>query len=273
MILSSTSHLFRFRGDNINTINELVNNVIWHSKIGGLNDPFDMLFNLDNDALWKLNKADLAVIIRDTAFFKENRDMVESCFFNNKLEPIYDFIYKYWGDTFADGLLKEFQRNVAAACFTKKYDSRLMWGYYGNGMKGICFAYNKERLKSSGIEFSDVNYSDEAPKIDIYKHLLEKRRGRTLTIDGSFALVKHRDWEKEEEVRSLKFLKGDGIYEHLPGFAVPLQDCCIDAVIVGERLTGDMQTFIDNFALKNGIQVFIAKADFTNYKIQIDSKR
>lgn len=272
MILSSDTHLFRFRGDNINTINELVNNVIWHSKIGGLNDPFDMIFNLDKDALKRLGKDDVAEIIKDTAFLRENRFEIEKCFFNNKLEPIYAYIYKYWGHEFAESLLNEFQKNVAAACFTKKYDSRLMWGYYGNGMKGICFAYNKEKLKLSGIEFSDVTYSDEAPKIDIYKHLLEQRRGNNLTIDGGFSLVKHRDWEKEEEVRSLRFIKGDGIYEHLPGFAVPLKGSCIDAVILGERLTGDMRTFIDNFAIKNGIQVFEARADFTNYKIQIDSK-
>lgn len=272
MILSSDTHLFRFRGDNINTINELVNNEIWHSKIGGLNDPFDMFFQLDREALIKLPKDDIVTIIKDTVFFKTNREAIIKCFVTGNLNPIYDRIYDFWGNEFAEGLLNEFQKNVAAACFTKKYDSRLMWGYYGNGMKGICFAYNKNKLTLSGIEFSDVTYADDAPKINIYKHLLEKRHGKRLTIDGGFALVKHRDWEKEEEVRSLKFLKGAGVYEHLPGFAVPLKNCCIDAVIVGERLVGDMRTFIENFALKNDIQVLVAKADFTNYKIQIEPK-
>jgi hypothetical protein len=272
MILSSDTHLFRFRGDNINTINELVNNEIWHSKIGGLNDPLDMLFQLDKDALIKLPKDDIVTIIKDTAFFRGKREEIIKCFCSNNLKPIYDYIYRYWGYEFAEGLLVEFQKKVAAACFTKRYDSRLMWGYYGNGMKGICFAYNQEKLKSSDIEFSGVTYSNEAPKINIYKHLLEKRHGNRLTIDGGFALVKHTDWEKEEEVRSLKFLKGDAVYEHLPGLAVPLKGCCIDAVIVGERLIGDMRTFIEKFAAKNDIQVLVAKADFTNYKIQIEPK-
>lgn len=271
MILSSVTHLFRFRGDNINTINELVNNEIWHSKISGLNDPFEMFFKFDADALKQLDKADIATIIKNTHFLKENREAVEECFYRNELEPIYKYITDFWGEGFAVGLLNEFHKSIATACFTKKYDSRLMWGYYGNGMKGLCLAYNKEKLKAAGIEFSDVTYTPEAPKINIYKHLLEKMRGEPVTINGDFSLVKHSDWRCEEEVRSLKYMKGTDIYEHLPGFAVPLQGCCIDAIIIGERLAGDMRVFIENFAKNNGIEMLIAKADFTNYKIQIDS--
>ncbi|HHD2829732.1 TPA: hypothetical protein ACNZ78_005345, partial [Klebsiella quasipneumoniae subsp. similipneumoniae] len=76
----------------------------------------------------------------------------------------------------------------------------------------------------------------------------------------------------EEEVRSLKHKKGDDVYEHLPGFAVPLQGRCIDAIIIGERLAGDMRVFIENFAKNNDIEILVAKADFTNYRIQLDSK-
>lgn len=271
MILSSDKHLFRFRGDNINTINELVNNDIWHSKVGGLNDPFELFFNLDSEAIKGLSKQDLATIIKKTKFLDENRKIIEHCFYYDDLQPIRNYIYEYWGDSFAVGMLQDFHKNIAVACFTKKYDSRLMWGYYGNGMKGICFAYNKEKLTNCGIEFSDVTYSEEAPKINIYKHLVEKMNNIPLTLNAEFSLVKHRDWEKEEEVRSLKFLKGEHVYEHLPGFAVPLEKCCIDAVIIGERLTGDMRNFIENYAKKNDIALFIAKADFTNYKIQISS--
>lgn len=272
MILSDATHLFRFRGNNINTINELVNNVIWHSKINGLNDPFEMFFSFDEEELKRLSKSDVATIIKGTNFLKEHRQVIEECFYKNDLIPIYDFITRFWGDSFSSGLMNEFQKNVATACFTKNYDSRLMWGYYGNGMKGICLAYNKEKLKASNIEFSDVIYTREAPKVNIYKHLLEKMRGETVTINADFSLFKHSDWEREEEVRSLKYMKGADVYEHLPGFAVPLKDRCIEAIIIGERLVGDMRVFIESFAKNNGIEILIAKADFTNYRIQLDSK-
>ncbi|MFZ8542003.1 hypothetical protein ACO1Y9_27935 [Klebsiella quasipneumoniae] len=70
MMLSSATHIFRFRGDNINTINELVNNEIWHSKISGLNDPFDMFFSFDAEELRRLDKSDIATIIKNTTFLR-----------------------------------------------------------------------------------------------------------------------------------------------------------------------------------------------------------
>ncbi|HDW3476899.1 TPA: hypothetical protein RMN44_004461 [Escherichia coli] len=91
-------------------------------------------------------------------------------------------------------------------------------------------------------------------------------------MNFDFALVKHSDWEREDEVRSLHFLDAEAVYEHQSGIEVPLQGCCIDAIIIGERLSGDMRVFIENFAKKNGIEIMTAKADFTNYKIQLESK-
>ncbi|WP_449550301.1 DUF2971 domain-containing protein [Lelliottia amnigena] len=249
-----------------------MNNSIWHSKISGLNDPFEMFFNFDREALRQFDKSDIAAIIKKTNFLEVHRQDIEKCFFENDLSPIYKYIDDFWDDGFSAGLLREFQSCVATACFTKNYDSRLMWGYYGNGMKGICFAYNKEKLKNSDIEYSDVVYTPDPPKVNLYKHLLERIRGEPVTIDGGFALVKHSDWGSEEEVRSLKYLKGENVYAHQPGCAVTLKECCIDAVIIGERLAGDMRVFIENFAKQNHIEVLIAKADFTNYKIQIESK-
>lgn len=95
MILSNDTHIFRFRSDNINTINELVNNVIWHSKVGGLNDPFEMFFNLDVSALKDLEKRDIAALIQKTKFLEKNRAQVEECFFRGDLTPIYNFIYEH----------------------------------------------------------------------------------------------------------------------------------------------------------------------------------
>ncbi|HDC4531068.1 DUF2971 domain-containing protein [Enterobacter asburiae] len=269
MIISNDTHIFRFRGDNINTINEMVNNTIWHSKHNGLNDPFELYFTLDNEGLKRLPSKDIAKIIQKSAFLEENRKAIERCFAEGNLSPIYPFIYQFWGGSFGNQLLEDFQKSVALACFTKTYDSRLMWGYYGNGMRGICFAYNKEKLKESDLELEEVHYSDEVPKIDIYKHLVERLRDMPITLNAKFSLRKHSDWAPEQEVRSLKYLKGEEIYGGIPGFAVPLKQNCIDAVIVGERLTGDMRSFIESFTKKNGIQILIAKADLTSYKIHI----
>jgi hypothetical protein len=271
VILSSETHIFRFRGDNINTINELVNNAIWHSKNSILNDPFDMFYHFDKESLRQFDKSDLSTLVDRLDTITGEGEWLRELLDRNELNEIYQRIDDVWGDSFAKGFLMEFQKNVAVASFTKNYNSRLMWGYYGNGMKGICFAYNKERLKNSGIELFDVTYDVKAPKVDLYKHLLEMTRGEMASINFDFALAKHSDWEREEEVRSLYFLDSDAVYEHQSGIEVPLQGCCIDVIIIGERLVGDMRVFIENFAKKNGIEIMIAKADYTNYKIQLEA--
>lgn len=270
MILSNSTHLFRFRGDNVNTINELVNNVIWHSKISGLNDPFEMFFEFDYEALKEMPRDDIAKIIQRTDFYKRNSEYVQGLFLQDNLQPIYDGICDFWDERLRFGMIKEFHATVAVACFTKTYDSRLMWGYYGNGMKGICFAYNKEKLKKCEIEFDEVKYFDKPPKIQIFKHLVERLRNKPVTIDGGFSLIKHTDWEKEEEVRSVKFLNKEQYYEKMPGHAFQLDECCIDAIIIGHRLEGDMRTFIEEFSRRNHIKLYVAKADFTSYKVQIN---
>ncbi|EMH1753423.1 MULTISPECIES: DUF2971 domain-containing protein [Enterobacter] len=272
MILSSATHIFRFRGDNINTINELVNNAIWHSKNSILNDPFDMFYHFDKESLKCFDKSDISTLIDRLDKITGEGGELRELLGENELGKIYQRFDEVWGDGFASGFLIEFQKNVAVASFTKNYNSRLMWGYYGNGMKGICFAYNRERLKESGIELFDVTYDDKAPRVDFYKYLLEMTRGEPVSVNFDFALVKHSDWEREDEVRSLHFLDAEAVYEHQSGIEVPLQGCCIDAIIIGERLSGDMRVFIENFAKKNGIEIMTAKADFTNYKIQLESK-
>ncbi|MBY4838539.1 DUF2971 domain-containing protein [Pantoea sp. DY-5] len=271
MIVSRDKHLFRFRGDNVNTISELVNKSIWHSKVDGLNDPLELFFNLDADGLSKLGKDDIARIIKNNAAFRQSPNFFRRCFVRNELEPIYNMIREHWNEEFVGEMISEFRQKTAVACFTKTFDSRLMWGYYGNGMKGICFAYNKEKLSNSGLEFTDVKYVDEAPKVNIYKHLAESLSGAKLTIDADFAVCKHKDWEKEEEVRSLKYLKGDDVYKNNPGESILLNENCVDAIIVGERLHGDMRTFLEDYSKRNDIYLLVAKANFNNYKIQIEN--
>ncbi|WP_433639462.1 DUF2971 domain-containing protein [Kluyvera georgiana] len=273
MYLSSDTHLFRFRADNENTVNELINNVIWHSKARWLNDPFEMFFNFDPRDVSKLSRDDVATIIKKSNFLKENRVNIERCFLSNDLSPIYKFLNDMLGKKTVTSLVEDLQRNIVVACFTKAHDSRLMWGYYGNGMQGVCFAYNKEKLVESGIEFDDVDYVETAPTIDIYKHLLEQVRGLPSTINSRFSLTKHNDWKKEEEVRSLKYVSSEDMSESAHGYAVQLNNRCIDAVIIGDRLTGEIRDSIAKYARENGIELLVARADLSNYKIQISAEK
>ena len=94
------------------------------------------------------------------------------------------------------------------------------------------------------------------PKIDTYKHLVENLRDIPITLDALFSLRKHKDWINEQEVRSLKYLEADELYEHQPGLAVQINPGCIEAIIIGERLAGDMRSFVESYA-KEGANKFL----------------
>lgn len=95
----------------------------------------------------------------------------------------------------------ERQRNSTwISCFSKVYDSLLMWAYY-NGHKGVCIGLNKEALleylqrKFFGLmpPFArEVKYKDILPKIDYFKDY---------TSWTDILTIKAKAWEHEQEVR------------------------------------------------------------------------
>ncbi|MED5636620.1 hypothetical protein VZ142_02280, partial [Enterobacter hormaechei] len=101
MILSSATHIFRFRGDNINTINELVNNAIWHSKNSILNDPFDMFYHFDKESLKCFDKSDISTLIDRLDKITGEGGELRELLGENELGKIYQRFDEVWGDGFA----------------------------------------------------------------------------------------------------------------------------------------------------------------------------
>ncbi|MBR4920732.1 MAG: DUF2971 domain-containing protein [Prevotella sp.] len=92
------------------------------------------------------------------------------------------------------------RNNTWISCFSKVYDSLLMWAYY-NGHKGVCIGLNKEALleclqyKFFGLYFpfaEEVKYKDIIPKVDYFN---EHPSWLELLT------TKAKDWEHEQEVR------------------------------------------------------------------------
>ena len=100
---------------------------------------------------------------------------------------------------------KEFRRTfnagrVAASkafgiiCFSKDWNSPLMWAHYGNKHKGICLGFD---IDDSHLK--EVTYFSErmAAEIDMEK----KYGGLTEDIIENLLCTKYIDWEYENEVR------------------------------------------------------------------------
>ena len=58
--------------------------------------------------------------------------------------------------------VKEVRNNALISCFSKRYDSILMWSHYGDKHKGICIEFDRPDK-----DFIDVKYSKKRCKFDL----------------------------------------------------------------------------------------------------------
>lgn len=93
---------------------------------------------------------------------------------------------------------------IGVLCLSKTPFDILMWAYYADSSKGICFEFDVLEDHELFSPILPVIYSEELP---IYNHFVNNDRIVTDVI-----LTKAKCWEHEEEVRVLK--SGDEIREN-----------------------------------------------------------
>lgn len=105
----------------------------------------------------------------------------------------------------------EGKAGVGVCCFSKRYDSMLMWGHYANGHRGVCIGYDLSLIPySDGYSILDNNTYDVFAKDVKYGQKLN-----ILDYDGGYTFggveacemlsCKPKEWEYEEEVRLFEF--------------------------------------------------------------------
>lgn len=114
--------------------------------------------------------------------------------------------------------VKEVRNNALISCFSKKYDSILMWSHYGDKHKGVCIEFDRRDK-----DFLDVKYSMKRCKFDL-EDTTRRLLGYMLSneqvdvndknlikcISKPF-IVKSLDWKYEEEVRCILSSTSDGV--------------------------------------------------------------
>lgn len=132
-------------------------------------------------------------------------------------------------EVIASNSIEKTKRNALVTCFSKRYDSILMWSHYADSHSGVCIEY--ERPESA--EFVDVIYSKRRPKMKIAE-MVSYITALTITGDDFGVvkdqkliqdtiypfLVKSDEWKYEQEVRCLittrsplsNMIFEDGIY-------------------------------------------------------------
>lgn len=145
--------------------------------------------------------------------------------------------------------VKDARNNALISCFSKRYDSILMWSHYGDKHKGICIEFDRPEN-----DFLDVKYSKKRCKFDledttrrVLGYMLSNGKvdvndkGLIRCISKPF-IVKSLDWKYEEEVRCILSPNSDGVskLEELSLYTMPTK---ITKIYVGCKVDKNSEEY------------------------------
>lgn len=163
--------------------------------------------------------------------------------------------------------VKDARNNALISCFSKRYDSILMWSHYGDKHKGICIEFDRTEK-----DFLDVKYSKKRCKFDledttrrVLGYMLSNEevdvndKGLIRCISKPF-IVKSLDWKYEEEVRCILSPNSEGVstLEELSLYKMPTN---ISKIYIGCKVdkTSEEYKKLITIAHENGIAIIQLK--------------
>jgi hypothetical protein len=93
-----------------------------------------------------------------------------------------------------ENTIKDRFPTIGICCFSRKFNSILMWSHYANNHKGFCVEFYSNK-RENGVNPLDVNYTDSFVKANFYK---EKQKALFHMV-----FTKSKQWKYEEELRSI----------------------------------------------------------------------
>lgn len=161
--------------------------------------------------------------------------------------------------------VKEVRNNALISCFSKRYDSILMWSHYGDKHKGICIEFDRPDK-----DFLDVKYSKKRCKFDledttrrVLGYMLSNEqvdvndKNLIKCISKPF-IVKSLDWQYEVEVRCILSPSSDGVskLEELSLYTMPTK---ITKIYVGCKVDTKSNEYEELFRIANEKNIEIIK--------------
>ncbi|MNR95978.1 hypothetical protein D3C72_271160 [compost metagenome] len=273
--------LYKFHSFNDNNISAFEKNSAWFSKPASFNDPFEGIYsrkscNLTDDESIK--------IFRD---MYKNEDFKKYIILNESADEFLTKVYiKNQGYILSERISRfaihqldnqqKYFHQSGISCFIKDgngilpYEDQLMWGHYGNGLKGYALVFDDEYslFEDDNLIVTDVIYKEHPPEIDPI-HLL-KTYARGTDTDSAvieqlrLMSTKNIKWKYECERRFINYRNGDGLKSFKKG--------AISALIIGSKMPTWQKTALIEIAKSNkifNIQEATTRTD--SYKVELRS--
>lgn len=174
--------------------------------------------------------------------------------------------------------VKEVRNNALISCFSKKYDSILMWSHYGDKHKGVCIEFDRPDK-----DFLDVKYSKKRCKFDledttrrVLGYMLSNEevdvndKGLIRCISEPF-IVKSLDWRYEEEVRCILSPNSDGVskLEELSLYKMPTK---ITKIYVGCKVDKASEEYKKLITIEQEKSIAIIQLKTSDETFNVDEK-
>lgn len=276
------------------------NNCVSLNKPSNYNDPFDSIIEFNNneekrskDLLLEVNLLkEIAKILYDkklncnffqkifiwftrivykvTLFFVDKTKLYYSNIFIRELSKKIYNVYessnmneKLYEEQIAEQTwdqIREIRNMILVSCFSKKNNSILMWGHYGDKHTGVCVEFERPQQY-----FYDVSYNKKRANFPLYKltshfaayYLLNKEANisekKILKIMQEPLLAKSIEWKYEKEVRFFLLYNKENKVEKINLFEMPTP---ITGIYLGCKISDENKEKIIELSKKKNIPVF-----------------
>lgn len=284
--ISLDTHVFRYRADrdfvaeiggvaitkNI-IIEEVEKHSIWHSAVGALNDPFEIYAKRNLQEFDRMTESQrfniwlkIATKLGYSGLMALSSTEIWKAYEIDKTRLVKTFEDVYKNDDSFESYITQVRETIGIACFTSICDSRLMWGYYCNGLSGVCLIYNKKSLLEQSVELNPVTYLDGAFELNLLDFVYNCKDAARAKNLSQIVKTKHVDWAHELELRSVVDLNNTDVGK---GRLIEMSRSCIDGVIVGRNVRQDVKSGVEELSKVLGFTVFCADVDYQLFGVKI----
>jgi len=299
--------LYKFFSGNEHHVDALGKYSVWFSEPDKFNDPFEGVYHTSIKKVEDFNEVlSLVKLLHESKLFKYEGDGFDVNDILIRLYASEGIREQFWQmiEKISSDAVKRIQQrfyNSGVACFLSAKEKKinplmnsLMWGHYGNGLRGFATvlndggnAYNKlDFFEFKDISSLKVNYKDKPAVVDTLELMTYLFKKNKIHVENDIVRLVHsfngnesdpanmmlsmlhtksNEWEYENETRFI-CEKGKGLRKY--------KDGVIKEIIVGEKMSSDMKGEIKEIANKHNIlSIKEAFVSSRNYNIQIRDYR
>ncbi len=188
-------YLYKYRGFNASTIENIYNSELWFACPYQYNDPFDNQldynYNFNEDSI-----GNFAQLVHEIIAHIPSNALNETPTFEwvvNELKSNDKYLHNM-----ADGIVSHITATNRICCFSSKQNNLLMWAHYADSHKGICLEFDTLKDLDTFSSTVPVQYVKKYPYLSIINNFE--------AIISRCILTKSKEWKYENEYRVIENL-------------------------------------------------------------------